>query len=182
MDGQTESTQFPTADQIPNEVKVAIEKSVQESNRKNSDQGGDDTKGGFHETSGLAFPAASGNPDASVHYDVSPGVPGKASDPRKGGADTTYAPADPSLLANASPTRIRWFAWHVHPRGQKENKGFAQPPSDVDRLRAEDPGVINIVVGARNNRVYLYNTEGAVRSMSWEEFIHPNYNLDVIFP
>jgi hypothetical protein len=138
---------------------------VKESNSKDAD----DKKGGFHETSGYAAPAASGNPSGSVYYDVIPSVPGKAADPTQGGASTNSTPADPSKAEGAVPT----IFWHVHPRGTKGDKGFAQQPSDTDKLGAV-PGTINIVVGARNNRVYMFNDTGAVHSMSWNQFMKPN--------
>jgi len=178
-DDSTGAEPLATAAQIPDNIKVAIEKSKKESDSKNSD----DKKGGFHETSGMAAPAASGDPGSSVHLDVIPAIPGKAADPRKeGGAQTTFEPADPTLLQ----TRPR-IAWHVHPRGVIGDCGretcyvFNQPPSDVDKLGA-DPSVIDIVVGARNNRVYIYNSNGAVRSYSWKQFVAPNYIPDVIIP
>jgi hypothetical protein len=173
---------LPTADDIPWNVKAAIAQTVKESNSRNNDVG--DTRGGFHETGGLAAPAASGHPDSSVYLDVIPVVPGKAADPRveRGHAEIGLAPVDPSSVQ--SNPRI---AWQVHPRrviGDCEREGcsvFNQPRSDEDKLNAK-PGEIHLVVGARSNRVYIYNNKGAVSTYTWKQFMTPNYLKDTVFP
>jgi hypothetical protein len=119
-----------------------------------------------------------------VYLDVIPVVPGKAADPRveRGHAEIGLAPVDPSSVQ--SNPRI---AWQVHPRrviGDCEREGcsvFNQPRSDEDKLNAK-PGEIHLVVGARSNRVYIPNNQGAVSTYTWKQFMTPNYLKDTVFP
>ncbi len=58
--------------------------------------------------------------------------------------------------------------WHVHPSGEitqekgnlRTTKNFKQPPSDTD-IKEAGSG-INIVVGAREKKVYFYNSSGVI--------------------
>jgi RHS repeat-associated protein len=178
---------LPTADDIPRNVKVAIAASVNQSNAKDPSVG--DKKGGFHETGGYAAPAESPaesrSPAAHVPYDVIPWAPGKASDPTKDStAEIVPTAANPSQMSEQAPR----IYWHVHPRGVSGDCAsrcsfFDQPPSEVDKAGAGPPPIINIVVGARSNRVYIFNDRGAVSSMNWKEFMAPtNYIRDNVLP
>jgi len=71
--------------------------------------------------------------------------------------------------------------WHVHPSGTEtastgdftiQINGFRQPPSqDVDMPRANS-GMINIVVGARDQKVYFYNQSGVIgKPLSLNDFM-----------
>jgi hypothetical protein len=72
-------------------------------------------------------------------------------------------------------------SWHVHPKGtafdrQTNVRGFVQEPSDDDKKLAKKYGGINIVVGARDNKVYFYDGKGTVAVMGIADFLNTKYH------
>jgi RHS repeat-associated protein len=163
--------EFWTPPMVPGNVKEAMGDSVDASNKKGG-LNGSDHKGGFHEEGGYAFPSCSGNCSSLT---VVPSLPGAYSDPSVDASATMgFTAADRAKMqlmmdAGQSPD----IFWHVHPKGKKGGHDFAQGPSDQDKDIAA--GRVNIVVGARNMRVYFYDNNGAVHSMSWKQFMKDRY-------
>ena len=78
-------------------------------------------------------------------------------------------PADPALNGTMATLTV---SWHVHPSGT----GWVQPPSGQDQTVAAGetqavPGLIHIVVGARDKQVYFYNGDGKYQQMSLKKFM-----------
>jgi hypothetical protein len=82
---------------------------------------------------------------------------------------------DPTLKDNA---RDLGGTWHVHPSGTlTEEKGnvrttheFNQPPSEKDIKQAGSG--INIVIGARDKKVYFYTGSGVIgKPMKLKHFL-----------
>lgn len=151
---QQAQQQQPPAD-LPPEVKDAINNGVKTSNSPTAD----DKKGGFHEEGGVWGKDKDGN---TV---VSPAQSGPYSDVKVPGGTATVdlgKPANPELL-----NKIVKFEgeYHIHPKGEiVETSGnkqttynFVQPPSKADHSAALAP--TNLVVGARDKKVYFYNQE-----------------------
>jgi RHS repeat-associated protein len=153
------------AAQVPREVKAAIAASVDASNSSSAVAG--DKTGGFHEEGGIW------GTDTSGKAVPVPAVAGPVSDPR---ADTAAHidvanSANPSLKENLASIGGKW---HVHPSGSitEDNRkySFTQPPSKDDKTTGSFP--INIVVGARNKRVYFYNSSGVIgKPMKLKDFL-----------
>jgi hypothetical protein len=124
-------------------MKAAIMDALNASNAPTDD----DKKGGFHEES-----VKSGK-DASGNVVVSPSVPGPYAPP---GTDphTGFKPADPKK--DEKLVTVDVFA-HIHPKGNAD-RPFNQFPSKKDIAGAKDsPSAINLVVGAKDKKVYFFN-------------------------
>jgi RHS repeat-associated protein len=142
----------PSAD-----VKTAINDAVKASNAPS----GDDKKGGFHEEGGV-FGTTTGGQQIAI-----PAKPGAYSPP---GADK--ATIDPGNAKDPSKTQNLTSvdgAYHVHPSGSADGRSFVQPPSAADRAAALPNGT-SIVVGAGDQKVYFYNGNGTVGTMSLKNF------------
>jgi RHS repeat-associated protein len=157
---QNGNTAQPPASAVlqPNaDVKGAISDAVKSSNAPS----GDDKKGGFHEEGGV-FGTTTGGQQIAI-----PAKPGAYSPP---GADkATIDPGnakDPSKTSNLTSVD---GSYHVHPSGSADGRSFVQPPSAADRAAALPNGT-NIVVGAGDQKVYFYNGNGTVGTMSLKDF------------
>jgi hypothetical protein len=98
---------------------------------------------------------------------VSPAVPGPYS--ASGVVSTKLIPADPNLAGSITNLTV---SWHVHPSG----KGWNQPPSGQDQTVAAGehqalPGLIHVVIGARDKQVYFYNGNGSYLHMKLKDFM-----------
>jgi RHS repeat-associated protein len=135
------------ANQVPPEMKAAIMDALNASNAPTDD----DKKGGFHEES-----VKSGK-DASGNVVVSPSVPGPYAPP---GTDphTGFKPADPKK--DEKLVTVDVFA-HIHPKGNAD-RPFNQFPSKKDIAGALSPSAINLVVGAKDKKVYFFNASGQI--------------------
>ena len=162
-------------------VKHAVNDSVRASNSKNAD----DRKGKQHEEGGVAR-------TKNGKQTIAPAEPGKAHDvttPGKVEIDP-YKSADPS---KAKPGDVQAdVVWHVHPGATNETStpngnappgtvvfggtttvtqsSFVQPPSPEDIQNAAPAGTLNIVVGAGNNMVYVYDQNGCTCQESVKDF------------
>jgi RHS repeat-associated protein len=166
---------------VPAPVKQAINDSVKASNGKNSD----DTKGGSHEEGGVAY-------TQNGKQTVAPAEPGKAKDVTTPGHPEIdpYKAADPS---KAKPGDVQAdVVWHVHPSAVVETSTpntkaspgttviggtttvetsfFIQTPSPVDIQNATPAPTVNIVVGAQNKTVYVYDSKGCTCQESLKDF------------
>ncbi len=133
-----------------------------------------DTKGGFHEEGGIWGTLANGQ-DKVINA-----VPGAYSDPKVPGGTASVATTNPAIPAESGMLTTVSGTFHVHPKGEiKETTSsttnspgtitiggttttktfnFAQPPSAVDMSNAKTLGTkYNVVLGARDKKVYLYN-------------------------
>lgn len=149
-----------------NQVRSAIGAAVAASNAADPSVG--DTKGGFHETGGLAGPTITAT-GPNGPQKIVPAAPGAAGDPATGGvAIDLFKHANPSDTGTFLPTT----SWHVHPKGvtytytakNTVEHSFNQGPAGNDTtFAATYPGITtNIVVGARNNTVTFFNAGGNV--------------------
>ena len=154
---------------VPNEVKKAIQNSLNASNAPTAD----DKKGGFHEEGGQSITTTSGA------IEVHPAVPGAAYSPGASSVDINLSnlvkPIDSNTTASVD------IKWHIHPAGETvtttkikggtrtDTFNFAQPPSDRDKENAFHP--INIVVGARDKTVYFYDQKGVTGTIPLSEFM-----------
>jgi hypothetical protein len=143
-------------------VKTAINNAVAASNAPS----GNDTHGGNHEEGGVFGTNAQGNQIAS------PAQPGPYSDLHT----ATHASIDVGNAVNPATSQSMNSVdgmYHVHPSGTLDDHGvhheWTQPPSQPDRDSALNSGT-NIVVGARDHRVYFYNSAGDIGSMSMRDF------------
>jgi hypothetical protein len=147
-------------------VKTAITASVRASKSPTAD----DKKGGFHEEGGQWIITPDGG---TVPL---PAKPGPANPEMKGGAHI-----DPTDAMDAGPKSGKFAlggTWHVHPSGiLVENRGktqvehgFSQPPSDTD---IKEAGIgINVVVAAREKKVYFYDGSGVIgHPMKLKDFL-----------
>jgi len=155
------------AAQIPCHVKAAIAASIKASNSPTPD----DKTGGFHEEGGQWVIAADGT------VIPVPAKPGPANTTiKEGGVHLVPSDAiDPSLKDNIVGLG---GTWHIHPSGElveqagnlRNTKNFNQPPSGKD-IKEAGAGV-NVVVGARENKVYFYNNSGAIgQPMKLRDFL-----------
>jgi hypothetical protein len=120
-----------------------------------------DTKGGFHEESGIA------GTDVNGKLVISPDKPGPYANPdTTNEAHTSGQPVDQNVRNSIANVTV---AWHIHPRGTTATHEWNQPPSAADRAGAV-PGAINIVVGARNKTVYFYGPSGPVVHIKLRDF------------
>jgi len=154
---------------VPNEVKKAIQNSLNASNAPTAD----DKKGGFHEEGGQSVTTTSGA------IEVHPAVPGAAYSPGASSVDINLSnlvkPIDSNTTASVD------IKWHIHPAGETitttkikggtrtDTFNFAQPPSERDKENAFHP--INIVVGARDKTVYFYDQKGITGTIPLSEFM-----------
>jgi hypothetical protein len=138
------------AAQIPCDVKALIARALTDSNTPTAD----DKKGGFHEEYGVA------GLDASGKWVVSRDRPGPYRNPDVDkDVSPSRKPADQVIANSIVQPRV---VFHVHPSGTTEaGKGWVQPPSDADKV-ATIPGQINIVLAAREKRVYFYDKDGII--------------------
>ena len=149
---QDQGTPQDLAAQIPCHVKAAISASIKASNSPTADDG----KGGFHEEGGQWIITAGGQIIAV------PAKPGPANPKIDGGAHM-----DPSDAVNPhlkdSLTGLGG-TWHVHPSGtlldKNVEKHFTQPPSERDKKEAGFG--MNVVIAAREKKVYFYNKSGMI--------------------
>lgn len=124
---------------MPQAVKAGIMASLNASNAPTAD----DTKGGFHEESGVA------GTDTSGKLVISPDKPGPYANPdTTTEAHTSGQPVDQNARNSIANVTV---GWHIHPSGTTATHEWNQPPSAADRSAAI-PGAINIVVGARTRR------------------------------
>ncbi len=156
------------ANMVPQTAKDAIEASVEASNSKN----GSDPEGGHHEEGGVWGPtrddtelAVPAKPGAYCHLD-------KCQQASVQNLDS----ADPSKMAKLKNIEGQW---HVHPKGTRDfldrHAEFNQGPSGTKGNPGHDikTGIfkINIVIGARDGKVYFYDTTGVVAKMKYTDFI-----------
>ena len=161
------------------DTKQAINNSVKASNRPTTD----DKKGGSHEEGGSAW-------TKNGTQTVAPAQPGAYKDVKQPGVAeiSPLKAADPS---KQKPDDVKAdVEWHVHPSGQvTETTGsqstpgtvvfggtvstttyrFNQPPSAVDIQNAGGAN-LDIVVGARDKTVYVYDSSGCTCKESLKDF------------
>lgn len=171
------------ANKLDSSIKQAINDSVKASNHKTAD----DKKGGSHEEGGEA------HKDKDGKRVIAPAKSGPYKDVKNPGT----AEIDPYNAADSSKQKPNDtqadLAWHVHPAatetvtsaggqsqtsmGQSTTMGgsvkqqtfsFTQPPSDHDIQNAG--AKLNIVVGARDKQVYVYDNSGVTCQESLKEF------------
>ncbi len=166
----------PNPAKVTPAVKQAINKSVTDSNKPTAD----DVKGKSHEEGGVAGKDANGN------QIVVPAEPGKFKDVKNQGnvSMNPFKAADPSQQGKVQePPDVEW---HVHPAATNTTMtvdaatgttklttaAFTQAPSPGDILNST--GRLNLVVGARDKTVYVYNTSGPVCQESLKDFNKQN--------
>jgi RHS repeat-associated protein len=152
---QNEQTPQSLAAQVPRDAKAAIAAQINASNSPTAD----DKQGGYHEES-LKW-----GKDASSNLIVALSVPGAYAPPGTN-PNTVFKAADPQT--DLRLVTIDGYA-HIHPKGD----GFVQPPSEQDKAFAgTGPPAIHIVVGARDNKVYFFNSSGAIgKPMKLKDFL-----------
>lgn len=163
---QNQQTPQDLAAQIPCNIKAAIAASIKASHSPTAD----DKKGGFHEEGGQWIITADGK-IISV-----PAKPGPANPEMKGGVHIQPSDAvNPGLKDNMTELG---GTWHVHPSGEitqekgnvRTTRSFDQPPSEKD-IKEAGSG-INIVVAAREKKVYFYNGSGMLgEPMKLKDFL-----------
>ncbi|MGA3024603.1 MAG: RHS repeat-associated core domain-containing protein [Bryobacteraceae bacterium] len=162
----------PNPAAVPAPVKQAIDNSVKASNGPTAD----DPKGGSHEEGGVAY-------TKNGVQTVAPAAPGAFKDvkePGKAEINPNKA-ADPALQKPGDVTAD--VAWHVHPSATADTTStnaqgqtvlthsfFKQPPSPGDIQGAFPAPTTNIVVGARDQKVYVYTGEGPTCKESLKDF------------
>jgi len=165
---------------VPAPVKQAINDSVKASNSPTAD----DKKGGSHEEGGVAY-------TKDGKQVIAPAEPGKFKDVTQPGAAQVdpYKAADP---AKQKPGDVQAdVAWHVHPSATSETtttnangqtvvttSSFNQPPSSNqtgggDIQNAAPAPTVNIVVGAGDKTVYVYDSKGCTCKESLKDFNKP---------
>lgn len=174
--GTTQLSAVSSAVELPDyDVRQAIGAAVDRSNSPTSD----DKKGGFHEE-GVTW-----GTNASGAEQIIPAVAGPVSNPQKDAhaeiALSKFAnKADEGALVSVAGTA------HVHPKGEisvttgpppgviggtttTATYSFKQPPSGRDIGNAL-PGTTNIVVGARDKKVYIYGGGGTRATFPLKQF------------
>jgi hypothetical protein len=139
----------------------------------------DDTHGGFHEEGGIWGTLANGQEK------VINASPGAYSDPRVPGGTASIDPTNPANPAERGILTGVSGTFHAHPKGEitetspssntapgtvviggtttTRTFNFNQPPSAVDISNAQRLGTrYNVVLGARDKKVYLYNGTGQI--------------------
>jgi len=164
---QTQQTPQSLAAQIPCHVKKAIAASIKAGNSPTPD----DKTGGFHEEGGQWVIAADGT---VIPVPAKPG-PANATI-KEGGVHVVPSDAiNPSLKDNIVGLG---GTWHIHPSGEiveqvenlRNTRNFSQPPSGKD-IKEAGAG-INVVVGAREKKVYFYNNSGEIgQPMKLKDFL-----------
>ncbi len=155
---ETQGTaQNQNSQEVPPEVKSAIANSVNASNSPTED---DKKAGKLHEEGGVW-----GTDIGTGNTIVSPAKPGPTAKP---GDKEVHMEVGNAVNPSLNQQMIPQGEWHVHPQG-RGGRSFVQPPSDVDKANAVFK--VNIVVGAGNKRVYIYNGSGVVREMSLKQFL-----------
>lgn len=138
-----------------------------------------ETKGGFHEEGGIWGTLANGQEK------VINASPGALSDPKVPGGTATIDSTNPANPAESGILNSVSGTFHVHPKGEimeSSSQGstapgtvviggttttrtfnFVQPPSAVDISNARRLGTrYNVVLGARDQKAYLYNGTGQI--------------------
>ena len=166
---QKQQTAQALADQVPQSVKEEMQTSLNDSNKDATARGSDDKEGEFHEEGGDWGTNSKGEV-VSERW-----KPGSKASPLPGSVNADIVPFD-----EAKPGQDLKYVgdWHVHPKGTstdaKGNKyGFDQKPSnpeDTGGDSGEHKGGIHIVLGARDNKVYFYNSNGLIGSVSFKSF------------
>ena len=180
--GTTQLSEVSSAVELPDAaVRGAIGAAVDRSNSPTAD----DTKGGFHEE-GITW-----GTNASGAEQIIPAVAGPASNPQKDDhAEIALSKfvnkADEGALVSVAGTS------HIHPKGEisvttgpEAKPGvtvvmggttttttyrFNQPPSGRDMANALS-GTTNIVVGARDKKVYIYDSGGTRATFPLKQFL-----------
>lgn len=174
--GTTALSAVSSAVELPNyDVRQAIGEAVDRSNGKTAD----DTQGGFHEE-GLQWGKTADGQERIVNA-----APGEYADLKTATVATIVTsnaanPAEQGIITNLEGTS------HVHPKGEitispsnnspgivvggtTTTKNFVQPPSAVDISNAR-AGTTNVVVGARDKKVYIYNNTGVRATFPLKQF------------
>jgi RHS repeat-associated protein len=179
--GTTQVSAVSSAVELPDlDVRQAIGAAVDRSNNPTAD----DKKGGFHEE-GITW-----GKNASGAEQIIPAAPGAVSNPQT----DDHAQITLSNFANAANNGALVSVdgtSHVHPRGEisvttgPESKpgvtvmggttttntySFKQPPSGRDIGNAIS-GQTNIVVGARDKKVYIYDSGGTRATFPLKQFL-----------
>jgi hypothetical protein len=159
---------------VPREVRDDISDSVTASNNPTVD----DRRGGFHEEGGIWGTTVD---NKTAVFRAKPGPYTELDEEKENEASIDVSDSvNPALKENLKSVDGKW---HVHPKGERiirtskpglfriETRTiyFIQDPSGKDKMRACYP--VNIVVGARNQKVYFYNTGGTIEQMSLREFL-----------
>jgi RHS repeat-associated protein len=156
---QNEVTPESLRDQIPPDVRATMATAIKDSNSPTTD----DKQGGFHEEYGVAGTNASGG------WVVSRDKPGPYANPDT--ADHVSPSGKPANQDVANSIVNPQVNFHVHPSGTTATHAWAQRPSAADKAAAL-PGRINIVFGARDNKVYFYNNSGVIGNpMKLKDFL-----------
>lgn len=181
--GTTAVSAVTSAVEVPSaEVRQEIGAAVGRSNSPTAD----DAKGGFHEEGGI-WGQTAGNTEKVV-----PAAAGAYSNPQANteASIDVFKPANP---ADAGTVPKADGTFHVHPKGNieitsgPENKpgvivmggntttttyGFMQPPSPRDISNAAARGIgTNVVIGASDKKVYIYNGSGTRATMKLDTFL-----------
>jgi RHS repeat-associated protein len=161
-------------------VRQEIGTAVDRSNQPTTD----DPKGGFHEDGGIWGTLASGQEK------VINAQPGAYSDPKVPGGSATVDPTNPANKSEVGVLAGVGGTFHVHPKGEitetssssspgviiggtitTKTFNFVQPPSATDISNAQKLGTrYNIVLGARDKKVYLYNGTGTIAKFPLDKF------------
>jgi RHS repeat-associated protein len=173
-----------------NAVSPEMKQAIADAKKASDSPSSDDPQGGHHEEAVESYPGKDGKEI------IAPAETGKAADltkdkvveirPDKAADPTKQRPGDTQASVVA----------HIHPKGTLEvtpnsplglggatgityggpptqTFAFNQGPSPIDKSNAVAAPTLNIVVGAGNNRVSLFNTSGVVCSESFKEFMKP---------
>jgi len=161
------------------QVKQAINNSVKASNSKTAN----DKKGGSHEEGGVAW-------TKDGKQTIAPAEPGKAGDVTKPGK-VEIDPFKAAAPSKQKPGDVQADVdWHVHPRAlvetsstnstpgtvvfggttKTETSFFIQRPSPEDIQAASPAPTLNLVIGARDNTVYVYDSSGVTCQESLKDF------------
>jgi RHS repeat-associated protein len=179
--GTTQVSTVSSAVELPDlDVRQAIGNAVDRSNSPTAD----DTKGGFHEE-GLMWGTDSNGKERIINS-----APGAYANPQVDSkaeieVNKPANPAEAGVLTSAPNTA------HIHPKGEVEvsegpksepgticlgcatkvtTYNFDQPPSTKDVANAL-PGTNNVVVGAREKKVYIYDNSGVRATFPLKQFL-----------
>jgi len=147
---QNQETPESLKDEIPGQVRLALATLILDSDSPTAD----DKQGGFHEEYAVAGKNEFGD------WTISKDKPGAHANPDTDHiAQPSYQPRDKALADAIVDPRV--FA-HVHPSGTTATHAWVQPPSKDADIPNAAQGKINIVFGARDKKVYFYNTSGVI--------------------
>lgn len=163
----------------PMDVRDAIDRAVDRSNKKNTSTDVGDKLGRHHEE-GLVAKTVPNGP--SIIVDMKPGKFASLTNENTKSASIDYnVPADPTKTMPTDPT----FIVHIHPAGPlppmttgintttykaEGPRMFDQPPSGTDISKATNPKTTYIVIGAGNRTVYFYGSSGIKGTMPYDKF------------